>query len=105
MTIKKLYISILFIGVVLLSGCNNNDPKKEDVPELITKVTLTFTPATGPAIVVTATDPDGEGIQNIKTDGAIELKRSTDYTLTIQLVNGLADPNDEAYNVTSEVES
>lgn len=102
MAIKSLYISILIIALV--SACGDNDPKKEDVPEMITKVTLTFTPSSGSAIVVTATDPDGDGVQNIKTDGDIKLAKSTDYTLTIELINGLADPGDEAYNVTNEVE-
>ena len=90
---------------MVLNACGDNDPQKEDVPELITKVTLTFTPASGSPVVVTATDPDGDGIQSIKTDGSIQLAKSTDYTLTIQLVNGLAEPGDEAYNVTNEVES
>lgn len=102
MTIKNLYIPILLF--VLLAACGDNDPQKEDVPEMITKVTLTFTPADGTPVVVTAVDPDGEGVQSIKTDGSIELAKSTSYTMTIQLINGLADPNDAAYDVTHEVE-
>jgi len=102
MTIKNLYVPTLLVA--LLSACGDNEPQKEDVPEMITQVTLTFTPTTGSSIVVSATDPDGEGVQNIKTDGAIELLRSTEYVLTISLVNNLADPNDEAYDVTSEVQ-
>jgi len=101
MKLNKLYIFILFASILI--ACDNNDPKKEDVPELITKVTLTFTPTTGPPVVATATDPDGEGVQNIKNDGPINLKSNTTYLLTIQLVNGLAQPTDEAYDVTKEV--
>ncbi len=97
-------IKYLFIFILALASCGGNDPKKEDVPEMITKVTLTFTPTSGSPIVVTATDPDGEGVQNIKTDGILNLKKSTEYILTIQLINGLADPNDEAYDVTHEVQ-
>lgn len=102
MTIRNLYI--LIVLAIAAGACGDNDPKKEDVPEMITRVTLTFTPTAGSPIVVTATDPDGEGVQDIKTDGAIELAKSTDYTLTIELTNSLADPNDEAYDVTHEVE-
>lgn len=105
MTFKKhLFLYTAISLLLILPGCENNDPQKEDVPEMITKVTLTFTPATGAAIVATATDPDGEGVQSIKTDGAIALKKSTTYTLSINLINGLAKPTDEQYDVTKEVE-
>ena len=88
-----------------LSGCNDDDPKKEDTPELITKATLTFTPsAGGSAVVVTATDPDGEGVQDITVDGPINLGASKSYTLTIALINELAQPSEPGYNVTEEVE-
>ncbi|MEJ0033545.1 MAG: hypothetical protein WDO15_25830 [Bacteroidota bacterium] len=97
------YILLFILPISLLTSCESNDPKKEDVPELITKVTLTFTPTTGSPIVATATDPDGEGVQNIQNDGPIILKPNTTYVLTIQLVNGLAQPTDDAYDVTKEV--
>lgn len=104
MTLKnQIFIFIAFLSISLLSGCDNEDPQKEDVPELVTKATLTFTPATGAPIIVTATDPDGEGVQSIKTDGPIALAKSTTYVLTIDLINGLAQPNDEEYDVTKEV--
>jgi hypothetical protein len=105
MNLNKLYIYISLMTLATVTNCGNNDPKKEDVPELITKVTLTFTPTTGTPIVVTATDPDGEGVQNIKTDGSIALSRSTTYVLSIQLVNGLAQPGDDGYDVTHEVQN
>ena len=105
MTIKKHFFIYLFILLVtVISGCGDNDPKKEDVPEMITKVTLTFTGGGG-QVTVTATDPDGDGVQNIKTDGAITLTKNTNYILTLQLINGLADPGDGAYDVTKEVQS
>lgn len=89
----------------LLPGCSNKDPIKEDVPELITQVTLTFTPVTGgTTVTTTATDPDGEGVQNIQMDGPINLAASTTYVMDIQLVNGLAEPGSKEYDVTSEVQ-
>jgi hypothetical protein len=95
---------ILLAAAVFFSGCSDDDPKKEDTPELITKATLTFTPAGGgSAIVVTATDPDGEGVQNMAPDDEIDLAANTEYVLTLQLTNGLAEPSDEAYDVTAEV--
>ncbi|HEX8061003.1 MAG TPA: hypothetical protein VF473_08715 [Cyclobacteriaceae bacterium] len=98
--------SIIFIisVIILLAGCRENDPKKEDVPELITKVVLTFSPTTGGSpIIVSATDPDGEGIQNIQMDGPINLPLNKTYTMQIDLINGLADANSNDYHVTTEV--
>lgn len=88
-----------------LSSCNEDDePTKEDTPELITKATLTFTPAGGgAAITATATDPDGEGVQDIAIDGPINLAADRSYILTIALINELADPNGAEYNITEEV--
>ncbi|MEY4930846.1 MAG: hypothetical protein RI909_1570, partial [Bacteroidota bacterium] len=67
----KSLILLFFAGALIsLSGCKNDDPEPENIPELVTKATLTFTPAGGgTAITVTATDPDGEGVQDIKVDG------------------------------------
>jgi hypothetical protein len=94
------------LTVAFLASCNDDDePTKEDTPELITNATLTFTPAGGGgAITATATDPDGEGVQDITIDGPINLAANTSYTLTIELRNELADPNDAAYNITEEVQ-
>lgn len=99
---------ILFIAVFLfcLMGCKENDPQKEDVPELITKATLTFKPSDGgAAIVATATDPDGEGVKNITIDGSINLSPNKTYILSIALVNALAETTDPAYNITAQVEA
>jgi hypothetical protein len=85
-------------------GCDGDDPIKEDVPELITKATLTFTPpGAGAGIVVTATDPDGEGVQDLVVDGPINLTIATTYILTIDLINGLASPTSAEYDVDKEV--
>lgn len=100
-------LSIAFIAIIgfLFSSCSEDDPKKEDVPELITSVTLTFTPAdSGTPIVVTANDPDGEGIQDLVIDGPINLLANKNYNLAIELTNGLASPRDPEYYITTEVE-
>ncbi|MEQ8361708.1 MAG: hypothetical protein RH948_02505 [Cyclobacteriaceae bacterium] len=97
---------IALLGVFTMVSCDDDDdPVKEDVPELITKATLTFTPAGGGTPVTSsATDPDGEGVQDIEVDGPINLTAGTTYTLTVSLINELADPTDEEYNITEEVE-
>jgi hypothetical protein len=102
MTMKKRIVqSLLF---TLLFGCIE-EPIKEDVPELITKVILTFTPTDGGIdVIATATDPDGEGIQNLMTDGTISLLPDKSYSLSISILNELADVTSPEYNITDEVE-
>ncbi len=104
--ILQFFFSIAILTIIgSLASCSNDDPMKEDVPELITKVTLTFTPAGGgAAISVSAIDPDGEGVQDIQVEGAINLQANTSYTLTLSLLNELAEMSSPAYNITDEVE-
>lgn len=100
----RLLCGAAVVSLAVLGGCSDDDdPAKEDVPELITKATLTFTPSGGTPVVVTATDPDGEGVKSITVDGDINLAAGTTYTLGIQLINGLAAPTDEEYDITAEV--
>ena len=99
--------SILAMTAIIfcLSACKDDDPQKEDVPELITKATLTFTPTGGGApVMVTATDPDGEGVKSITIDGPINLAPNTTYVLGLSLINGLAAATDPEYNISAEVE-
>lgn len=87
----------------LLAGCATTEPQKEDTPELVTLATLTFS-ATGEApIVVTATDPDGDGVQDITVDGPIVLAKNKSYVMTIQLINGLVPEGQPGYDITEEV--
>ena len=96
-------LTLVSLGVIL--SCDDDDPAKEDTPELITKATLTFTPTGGGTpVLVIASDPDGEGVQDITVDGPINLGVSKSYTLAIQLINELAQPSDPEYNITEEVE-
>ena len=103
--LNMLIIPLVLIIALAITSCEDDDPEKEDVPELITKATLRFTPAgPGTEVTVTATDPDGEGVQDIVVDGPINLAAATSYTLSIELINELAEPTDEEYNITEEVE-
>lgn len=104
MTLNVLIVVVCVAMAGFMSSCDDNDPVKEDTPELITKATLTFTPAGGGTVVTaTATDPDGEGVQDIEMDGPIVLKPNTSYALSISLINELAKPTDEEYDIAAEV--
>ena len=94
------------ICIVLLAGCSKDDPKKEDTPELVTKATLVFTSVGGGApVTASATDPDGDGVQNIAVDGPINLLANATYVMTIELINGLVAPGQPGYDISSEVEA
>ncbi len=106
----NILIIILFISIpiLFLCSCKKSDPTPENVPELITKATMTFTPTSGSAgipVVVTATDPDNIGAQDIKVDGAIGLTKGISYTLSIQLVNELYKTTEPGYDVSKEIEN
>lgn len=101
---RLVLIALAIASMAFLNGCNDDDPEKENIPELITKATLTFTPVGGgTTVTVNATDPDGEGVQDIAVDGPINLVKSKSYTLTVELINQLAKPTDPEYNITEEV--
>jgi hypothetical protein len=103
--VRVLFSSLALVSMSFLTSCDDDDPKKENTPELITEVTLTFTPTGGGSTVTaTATDPDGEGVQNLTVDGPINLAVDKTYTLSLELINGLADPSEPEYDITAEVE-
>lgn len=103
-TIRLLSAMLAITSVIYLSGCDDDDPQKEDTPELITGATLTFTPSGGgTTVTVTATDPDGEGVQDLTVDGPINLATNKTYTLTLELINGLLEPTEPGYDITEEV--
>ena len=90
---------------MFLGACKNEDPTPENIPELITKVILKFSPiGGGPSITVTATDPDGGGVQDIEVDGAINLERDSQYAMSLELINELYLPGDPEYNITEAVQ-
>ncbi len=69
--------------------------------EVITTVTLTFTPASGgSAVTAVFDDPDGNGIMAPVVDD-IALTSGETYTLGIELSNALEEP---AEDVTAEIE-
>lgn len=106
-TLSTALIALLFSTSFLLTSCDDEDPAKENTPELITKATLIFTPDGDgdglPTVRVTATDPDNIGVQPLEVDGPINLRAGVTYTLTFELINELADPTDEEYDITAEV--
>lgn len=99
-----LKVTTLALLALSFNACDEEAPGKEDTPELITEVKLTFTPTGGGAlVVVSAIDPDGIGVLDIIADEPISLTANTEYTLSIEFFNGLLDPTEEEYDITEEV--
>ncbi|MBD3251013.1 T9SS type A sorting domain-containing protein, partial [Candidatus Uhrbacteria bacterium] len=74
-------------------------PPCENEEEIITDVTLTFTPVDGgDPVIATANDPDGSGPLDLQVDGDINLVESTEYTLTMELLNSI-----EGEDITEEI--
>ncbi|MCB0634231.1 MAG: hypothetical protein KDD15_31080, partial [Lewinella sp.] len=74
-------------------------PPCENEEEIITDVVLTWTPADGgDPIIARAQDPDGEGPQDLQILDDIELTESTEYTLTITVLNEI-----EGEDITEEI--
>jgi hypothetical protein len=103
-TLRFICLLLVAGSLLFLSGCKKDDPKPENIPEAITKATLTFTPAGGAAVIVTATDPDGDGPLPRTLSGPINLVKNVSYTLKITLINELAKPTDPEYDITAEVD-
>ncbi|MCZ8216873.1 MAG: hypothetical protein O9262_11570, partial [Cyclobacteriaceae bacterium] len=100
-----LKVTTLALLAFSFSACDEDAPGKEDTPELITQVKLTFTPVgSGDPVVVTATDPDGIGALDLTPGGEISLRADRSYTLSIELFNGLLAATEAGYDVTEEVE-
>ena len=93
-------IAILFATLFVVSCGDDDDgveaPDDVNEVEVITNVTLIFTPEGGglnAPVMVTAIDPDGEGAQELMVSGPINLDANTEYTLTYVIQNTL-DPED-----------
>jgi hypothetical protein len=102
--LNRLLVLLMLAAIAVVQiSCDEDEPAKEDTPELITQVTLSFTPTSGATVIVKATDPDGIGPKDIIADAELNLKTNTTYSLSIQLVNGLLEVTEDGYDVTGEV--
>jgi len=93
-------LSALF-AILLLAACGDDGGGTINPPEVITTVTLTFTPgALGTTVIAEFDDPDGDG-GDPPTIDPIDLVDGATYTLTVGFENRLEDPPED---ITVEVE-
>jgi hypothetical protein len=93
----------LLTATLALAACGDSSTAPGGEQELITRVTLTLTPATGAPIVSFIDDADGNGPQAPSAQsGAIALTRGATYTGTVKFENRLVNPPED---ITKEVEA
>ena len=93
---------ILLLGVVFFSQCDTEDPVPEQEEELITTMSLTFSPVGGGAevlfIIQDEDGPEGPSIP-IYTTGILEA--FTSYNVAIEVLNEAETPTE---SITEEIE-
>lgn len=89
------------LAVLVMTGCDSDDPDPVDEPELITTLNVTFTNTANASDVVTASfrDLDGEGGNDGVTTNPT-LSANATYTVTLEFLNESETP---AEDITAEV--
>lgn len=100
MKVGNILITLTFLCLAGFTSCKKDDlPPVENKGKVITNVTLIFNPTEGGApLTFTASDPDGEGSEEIET-GTINLPANSSFQLFIKLDNSITDED-----VTLEVQ-
>lgn len=107
--ILNLRLLALLCAITSLVACSSDDdntveaPEEEEEVEVITDLTLIFTPVGGGDVVMaSAQDPDGEGIEDLEVLNDIVLAANTEYTLSYAILNGL--DVDDVEDIAEEIE-
>ncbi|MFT6854423.1 MAG: hypothetical protein ACJA0X_000386 [Cyclobacteriaceae bacterium] len=89
MIMNKNYCLVLMLTLLFVSSCDDEDiPAAENDEELITDISLIFSPQGGAApLTFNAIDPDGAGVENLQVEGDIVLAVNTTYELFIEMRN------------------
>lgn len=96
---NNIILSIFFVSLAVFSCKDNEIPEPENEEEIITDITLTFTPqAGGDVITAAAQDSDGEGPEELEVTANIALAPNTHYILTLNLENSI-----ENESITDEI--
>ncbi len=94
---KLNYLLFAVLTLFVFTACEEDEavPEEEHEMEVITDVTLIFTPDAGDVVTATAQDPDGEGVQDLVVKDEIKLQSGTSYTLTFDIMNNLETPGED----------
>ena len=97
-----LYLFLFFLLAIMVSCSDDEEPMEMDNEdeEVISQVTLTFTPDNGEdAVTATWFDADGDG-SGAPTIDDIDLEEDVTYTLTLELTNTLGTTDED---ITAEI--
>jgi hypothetical protein len=93
-------LSIAGIALFAVACSDVNNPEEVNENEVITTVSLTFTPAAGgDSLTFAWADPENDGSPVIDD---VVLSDADDYTLDVSFLNELADPTED---ITEEVDA
>ena len=94
---KLNYLLFAVLTLFVFTACEEDEavPEEEHEMEVITDVTLIFTPDAGDVVTATAQDPDGEGVLDLVVKDEIKLQSGTSYTLTFDIMNNLETPGED----------
>mgnify|MGYP001204577226 FL=1 len=94
---KLNYLLFAVLTLFVFTACEEDEavPEEEEEMEVITDVTLIFTPDAGDVVTATAQDPDGEGVLDLVVKDEIKLQSGTSYTLTFDIMNNLETPGED----------
>jgi len=102
MKTKNSFYFLLFFTLIMISCSDDDVPEAENDEEIITDVSLIFSPQGGGApLVFKAVDPDGAGVADLQVEGEIALAVNTTYDLFIELENSI-DGEDISEEVKEE---
>ncbi|MEL6667572.1 MAG: GTP cyclohydrolase [Bacteroidota bacterium] len=96
--LRRYILFVLLALVTLVTACDDDDaPEPVNDPEVITDVKLIFTNVADAMDVVEASaqDPDGEGVEELRILGPINLGVGKTYTLTYEIFNNLETPGED----------
>lgn len=99
--IKSKWLLSLLLAVLVITGCDSDDPDPVDEPELITTLNVTFTNTADASDMVTASfrDLDGEGGNDGVTTNPT-LSANATYSVTVEFLNESVTPTED---ITAEV--
>lgn len=99
---KFAYSTMLVATLLLMAGCDNEDPKPVNEEEVITTVRVTLTGTGLTPVTLLYKDPDGDaGSAPAQVTVSGSLKQNSTYSATIQLLNETKTPVED---ITEEVE-
>lgn len=102
MRISRFFVIAGILSTTIWSACKDDDvPPQSDPKEIITDIRLIFSSQEGGApLNFSATDPDGEGPEDLQAGEGIALKPNTTYDLFIEFGNSISGED-----VTEEIEA